>query len=223
MIMDLLSIIFMLIISVISIFRDYFLKDETSVLVVIALITCSISVVSFQINSLLNRIKREKHVQYAGRITGKERLEYPAIKIGASTLVWTGKEGEPTIRIGNDPTVIWLENGKLKFSAMIRNEAGKITAKIDANQWTINPNLLFDRNFDDRAVEVVDAKGNVVLQAMMVKDGVSFAGVFYREDGWRIAIGESAFELKPPGVKLETRFDPIFNYPSINHPGERMT
>jgi len=222
MIMDLLSIIFMLIISLIGIFRDYFFKDETSVLVVIALITCSISVVSFQINSLLNRIKREKHAQYAGRITGKERLEYPAIKIGASTLVWTGKEGEPTIRIGNDPTVIWLENGKLMISAMIRNEAGKITAKIDANQWTINPNLLFDRNFDDRAVEVVDAKGNVVLQAMMVEDGVSFAGVFYREDGWRIAIGESAFELKPSGVELETHFDPIFNYPSTNHPGERI-
>ena len=45
MIMDLLPIIFMLIISLIAIFRDYFFKDETSVLVVIALITCSISVV----------------------------------------------------------------------------------------------------------------------------------------------------------------------------------
>ena len=108
------------------------------------------------------------------------------------------------------------------ISAIIRNEAGKIIAKIDANQWTINPNLLFDRNFDDRAVEVVDAKGNVVLQATMVEDGVSFTGVFYREDGWRVAIGESAFELKPPGVELETHFDPIFNYPSTNHPGERI-
>jgi hypothetical protein len=223
MIMNLLSIIVMLIISLIAIFKDYFFKDETSVLVVIALILCSISVASFQINSLLNRFKREKNAQYVGRITGKERLEYPAIKIGASTLVWTGKEGEPIIRIGNDPTVIWLENGKLMISAMIRNEAGRVSAKIDANQWTINPNLLFDRNFDDRAVEVVDVKGNVVLQTMMVEEGVSFSGVFYREDGWRIAIGENAFELKPPGVELETHFDPIFNYPSINHLGERIT
>lgn len=222
MISDLLSIIILFIISLIGIFKDYLFKNEMSIWLVGALIVCSISVAAFQIRSLLKRIKQERYTLYAGKITGKEKLEYPAIKIGTSTLEWTVKEGEPIICIGNDPIIIWLENSKLNISALIRNEEGKITAKIDANQWTINPNLVFDRNFDKRAVEVIDEKGDVVLQAIMEEDGVSFAGIFYRDDGWRIAIGENVFELKPPRVELETKFKPIFKYPSTLHPGDRI-
>jgi len=80
-----------------------------------------------------------------------------------------------------------MENGESKISCVIRDENGKIIAKIEANDWKINPNLIFDRNFDDKAVEVISEKGDVILQAEFDGEGVLFAGTFYQEDGSRIA------------------------------------
>jgi len=80
-----------------------------------------------------------------------------------------------------------------------------------------NPNLIFDRNFDEKAVGVINQKGEVVLQIEFDGESVQFAGIFYREDGWRIALGYSIIELRPPGQKLETSFPPIFKYPSKDH------
>ena len=61
MIRDLLSIIIMLLIGLIGIFKDYFFKEETPRWVIVILIISSVSVTAFQISSLLNREKQEKY------------------------------------------------------------------------------------------------------------------------------------------------------------------
>jgi len=163
----------------------------------------------------------EKYSRHSGEISGTKDIVYPSIKLGTAELVWKGPAGEPMIVIGNDSIKVWIEDGELKISTVIRDEDGKIIAKLEANEWQVNPNLIFDRNFDTKAVEVINQKGEVVLQAEFDGESVLFAGVFYREDGWRVALGYNIIEMRPPGEPLQMSFPPMFKYPSENHPGER--
>ena len=163
----------------------------------------------------------EKYSKFSGTISGTKDIEYPSIKLGTAKFVWKGPEGEPIIRIGNDSIKVWIEDGELKISTVIRDETGKIIAKLEANEWQVNPNLIFDRNFDTKAAEVINQKGEVVLQAEFDGESVLFAGIFYREDGWRVALGYNVIEIRPPGESLQISFPPIFKYPSEIHPGER--
>ena len=60
---------------------------------------------------------------------------------------------------------IWIEDDKLKISSTIPDESEQIIAKLEANEWQVNPNKIFDRNFDNKGIEVIDDKGDVILQA----------------------------------------------------------
>jgi hypothetical protein len=167
---------------------------------------------------------RQRYDEYSGVISGKlenESIVYPSIKLGTANFVWQGPEEEPMFKIGNDSIRVWIVNRELKISTVIRDESGKIIARIEANEWQVNPNLIFDRNFDETAVEVINEKGEVVLQAKYDGESVLFAGIFYREDGSRVALGYNVIEIRPPGEPLQTSFSPIFKYPSSSHPGER--
>lgn len=168
--------------------------------------------------------EKEKYSEYSGVISGElknKSIVYPSIKLGTAKLVWQGPEGEPIFLIGNDPIRVWIEEGELKISTVIRNEDGKIIARLEANEWQVNPNLIFDRNFDKEAVEVINEKGEVILQAEFDGESVQFAGIFYRGDGWRIALGYNIIESRPPSERIQASFKQIFKYPSKNHPGER--
>ncbi|MCK5477020.1 MAG: hypothetical protein KAI55_03795 [Candidatus Aenigmarchaeota archaeon] len=134
---------------------------------------------------------------------------------------------------------IWIEDDKLKISSTIRDESEQIIAKLEANEWQVNPNKIFDRNFDNKGIEVIDDKGDVILQADIkgydkLQDGseavvVKFRGVFTHPDGWRFILGgddgirNSFMQTISPSLN-ETRihFDKIFKYPSELHPGERI-
>ena len=115
----------------------------------------------------------------------------------------------------------------MKISTIIRDKEGKILVKLDRNEWQVNPNKIYDKNFDKTAVEVINEEGEVILQAFFDGEGVQFAGIFYQEDGWRIALGPSedgngVIEKRPPGEKIQASFKPIFRYRSEEHPGERI-
>lgn len=190
-------------------------------------LACGIALIAGAITNMYvigQEEQKEKYSQYSGEISRKLEapdIQYPSIKLGTAKLIWQGPEGEPAILIGDDPIRVWIEDGELKISTVIRDKDGKIIAKLEANEWQVNPNLIFDRNFDDRAVEVINEEGEVILQADFDGESVVFAGIFYLEDGSRVAIGENVIERRPPGEELQTSFDLIFKYPSRMHPGER--
>ncbi len=133
---------------------------------------------------------------------------------------------------------IWIDSNELKVSALIRDKSGGIITKLEANEWQVNPNKIFDRNFDDKGVEVINNEGDVILQVDVkgyekLPDGseavvVKFKGVFTHADGWRFILG--GYEnttifmqtIAPSLSEQRVLFDKIFKYPSELHPGERL-
>jgi len=203
------------------IYRKYFKKKMPNWLFTVILIFL-IGSLGTNVYIIWQEEEMKKYSRYSGEISGTEDIVYPSIKLGTAEFVWTGPEGEPMIVIGNDSIKVWIEDEELKISTVIRDEDGKIIAKLEANEWQVNPNLIFDRNFDTKAVEVINQKGEIVLQAEFDGESVLFAGVFYREDGWRVALGYNVIEIRPPGEPIQTTFPPMFKYPSELHPGERI-
>lgn len=179
--------------------------------------------------------EKEKYSKSSGLISGElknKSIIYPVINLGGAKFVLTGGSnalpfkhlGKPII---DDPLEVWIENNELKISAVVRDKSGKIMAILEANEWQVNPNNVLDRNFDKNAVEVINEKGEVILQADFNGKEVNFAGIFTRQDGWKVAIGPAPygeggmFEFRPPNENIETSFNKIFRYPSEQHPGER--
>jgi hypothetical protein len=125
--------------------------------------------------------------------------------------------------VGDDPVTVWIENGQLKVNLTLRDRSGSIVTKIVGNEWRVNPNLIFDKNFDDTAFEVADVKGDVVLQFVFDGTSIQFCGKFYFPDGSRVGIGKGVIEKRLPGQQMELTFAPIFRYPSSQYPGQRIT
>ncbi|MFH1101385.1 MAG: hypothetical protein V1726_05050 [Methanobacteriota archaeon] len=195
------------------------------ILIIIAIITAGTQVwVEYDTQ------QKEKYTMNSGTISGEtldKNVTYPCLSLGGTNFIYEGPKGYSVLDILGINVTIWIENGKLKISTILRNENGEIVAELKANEWQVNPNLIFDRNFDDTAIEVINTKGDVVLQADLVERCVKFVGYFYREDGWQIAVGPSEtgggyIELRPPGEEIQMNFDKIFQYPSELHPGERV-
>lgn len=177
-----------------------------------------------------------KYSKYSGQISGELRdksIIYPVVKVGNASFIYSGKTGNPLFVFGEDPLKVWIEDGQLKISTTIRDETGKIVANIEANEWQVSQNrdLVYDRNFDKKAIEVIDAKGNVILQAQFDGEAVQIAGIFSRGDGWRVAVGPAeavgitegggVFVNIPPNG-TPPAFKPLFKYPSDEHKGERL-
>ena len=128
---------------------------------------------------------------------------------------------------------VQADKGKLKVSTIIRNKDGAIIAEMIKNEWKINKNNIYDRNYSDNALEIKDNSGDVVLQILLIKDVVQLQGKFYDSDGYGMAFSEpveygSDFRVEyfdphdAPYDKLQTQIIPIFKYPSELHLGEMI-
>ena len=95
-------------------------------------------------------------------------------------------------------------------------------ASVTGNRFVVNPNTVSDYNYDEDSLEVLDKKGNVVLQIQMECDGVLFCGIFNLKDGSKFAIGNNVIETRPPGEPLQVSFDRIFVYPGKDNLGVRV-
>ena len=130
----------------------------------------------------------------------------------------------------------WVEDGKLFVNSEVRDVDGHRIALMQRNEWSVNPNFRYDRNFDQNGVEIFDNNGRIVLQVDLLKNIVSTYGLFYNKGGATCSI---LSPFKWPGhnsigayvviqsdavdeyLKLAP-IEPIFKYPSDQHKGERV-
>lgn len=139
---------------------------------------------------------------------------------GFSMGVRERKIGESVIQNdSNNKILIWVDKGQLKASVTIKDRDGKKLAGIIGNEWdTAQKPIIYDRNFDNSGLEVIDAYGQVVFQADLGKPCARVCGVFYNNLG-TIIINNSGVLINP---SENTKIDPIFVYPSEKHLGERV-
>jgi hypothetical protein len=159
------------------------------------------------------------------------RLPQLELADSGAILAFDGPEGQPLMQFFEDCALtIELEDGEVKLSTVIRNPRGEIIAELIRNEWRVNPDKSFDRNYARGALEVRDETGDVVLQARRLKDRVQFAGKFHGADGRAVAIGKTigpdgkvggAIEITGPAhPRITMKIAPLFRYPSDLHFGE---
>lgn len=177
----------------------------------------------------VDNLKKEKYSKDAGILTGKlknESIINPVIKWGSSSITFSGNQSK-NIPILGMPLDIWVEDGILKISTIIRNKDGKVIAKLEENEWKLNRNSLFDRNFDDIALEVINDNDEVVLQIKFDNDAIQISTIFYNDEGGGKFIEQLPNEsgiIFGSFLNNETKIlnvDRLFEYPSDLYPGKR--
>lgn len=81
------------------------------------------------------------------------------------------------------PCSVRLTNKGPLVSATIRSWDGKQAAELSDNEWSVNPEGRWRRNYDDHAVEVMDEYGVIVLQLELVDSHtIRLGGVFWESE-----------------------------------------
>lgn len=129
------------------------------------------------------------------------------------------------LREGTQPLVsLRIEKKKLYVSSTIRSKNGDIIAELKDNEWQLNKNSYFDRNYNDQILEVRDNSGVIVLQIANLGNIIHFAGIFNCKNGKTYSLvptGQSGavMEIRPKGTELDIKINPICEYPSNLHFG----
>jgi len=185
------------------------------------------------------RMEHEKEAQsaYTGRLKAKSELLlsgpdhiWPRIEMGDSgaTFIIAGKQGIPLFSFGEDSTLtVVREDGQVKVSTIIRDKAGRVVAELIKNEWKINPQNSYDRNYTEDALEVKDPSGDIVLQVRALPDRVQLQAKLYNLSGRGFAFGKMPGApggiidfTGPKNPELRLRIEPIFEYPSDLHLGQ---
>lgn len=190
-------------------------------------------------------IRDKKIFPISGTIVTPRTAEKKILAIG-SVMFEIKSDDNVFIRENSKPVISFHKyNDKLYISAIIRNTEGEIVAKLDENEWQLNLDKYYDRNFNHKALEIIDHFGKVVLQVVDFGDIIYFAGEINRKDGSCFAlipIGEygsvmvigvgnhkktillkSTYASQHPkisnNIPTDLKITPIFEYPSDKHLG----
>lgn len=196
---------------------DWIIKDAPgwSKTLIILLVVASVTVGVFALRA---EERKKQLTKYAGVLKGPSlamlstaQETYPKLKLGNSNtfLTWQGPEGEALVRVFDDNDLtIWTEKTlsrrwwkfwsltesvQLKVSTKIRDTHGELVAEIIGNEWKLRKENLWDRNYDNNALEARDDKGDVVLQIVLYEDYVQFAAKMHSQNGAGFGIGSAAF------------------------------
>jgi hypothetical protein len=231
-IMNIILILITFILAIIGWFKRDTIPLYVTIIVVALLILAAVSQITIGIQN-----SREKgRAKYVGVLQPKTKILlsvkkniYPELELGDGGAVfsWRGREDEPMFKIFKDSYIsILVEDGQLKVSAKLRNKNGVI-AEIIKNEWKVNPNNIFDRNYSRNALEVKDNTGEIVLQVKNVGNRIQFQGKFYDDDGRGVGLGKHSSGtggiIEITGTnhpQLELKIEPMFMYPSDLHLGE---
>ena len=131
----------------------------------------------------------------------------------------------------NYPLVVRLTKEGLLISVEVRSLDKRIVAKLRENEWVINHNNYFQRNYDKSAIEVIDQDGIPVLQVELINpNSLRLGGVFVSDSNIYI-VTDKGYRLIPLSGEQDSLYtvlqnEPIpkcwFVYPSDKHLGERV-
>lgn len=233
--MKIILIIIALIVAVLGIYKKNSWPLKVTISISGLLLIGAIFGAIFQIAIEMRDAKEKAKLKYVGTLdppskfllsTRKNILPKMGLGDGGTIFVWGGPQGQPLFRFfDNNAFVIIMDNDQVKISAIIRNKDGIALAELVNNEWKVNKNNTFDRNYSKDALEVKDNSGDIVLQVKILNDRIQFQGKFYDRNGNGVALGrvEGGGIIEWTGIghpQLELKIKPIFQYPSDNHLGE---
>ncbi len=160
--------------------------------------------------------------------------ELPKIELGDSgaILAFSGPKGDALLRMfGDSSLVIENRDGQVEVSTKVKDREGTLIAELVRNEWSINKNTAYDRNYSTDALEVRDSTGDIVLQVRAAGDRIQLQGKFYGRNDKGVGIGKmigpdgkvgGCIEITgPERPEMRLHIEPIFKYPSSQHLGQR--
>jgi hypothetical protein len=124
------------------------------------------------------------------------------------------------------PVQIQVISGRLSISAWINGNNGNMVAHIVDNNWEVNPDNFYDRNFSNNAFEVVSRNpiGGKRIPALQVEVGINnyvyIGGLFYYKSE-RILVTPKGMFINPSDQQIANSIETLFAYPSTKHLGQR--
>jgi len=111
------------------------------------------------------------------------------------------------------------DDGALLINTEVRDHDDNLVVRVDDNTWTVPESMLWDKNYTDDALEVMDKRGRIVLQLRVYPDHVGICGEWWSSsgNGFRIADGPNVIWLSKDKNPPEPSIKPIFRYPSTTH------
>ena len=157
----------------------------------------------------------------------------PLIQIGdsGSEIFWAGpgamQMGEFANNVG-----FRIEQGKhgIELSTPLLDRSGRKIAEIEKNHWTVIPQPgIWDKNYTQNSLEILDSREQVVLQIRFLSDRIQIAAEwrdqFGRGQEWSKCANSNQACISPWGspqteLQNEVVIQPIFKYPSSEYLGE---
>jgi hypothetical protein len=165
------------------------------------------------------------HAALTGILDARPIATRPYLSVGATRFAIDEPNGV-FLRDGNHPLFRFhLSGGRLFVTTTMYDKDGNLVAELIDNEWALNKNALYDRNYTSSVVEVRDNRGHVVLQVVHFGDTVHLAGTLHCCNGWTAILGPigkdgAVFDLRPPGIPNEYEVAALCRYPSAAHLGE---
>lgn len=192
--------------------------------------------VFYQVNDYVQEKDEERKSTLVGKIDIPGKCEMDSVNLFVGSFVLSipiehFKEGKPISHLkeffGFDyPLSIKLIENSIVVGTKIKSIDGKIIAEIKENNWIVNPNNYYLRNYDNYAFEVIDSNDIPMLQVEMIDECmVSIKGVFIGEEKMIIINEGMEFYEKDSSIAIERgmRIKRLFEYPSEYYLGKRAT
>lgn len=197
---------------------------------------CLIFIVAVR-NPFLHQLRAERASVEEGDLFGAGNVftdgqthGVPMVKIGRTTFVFAPNVPATVFPLFHDSGVK-IEIGKSGplLSTVIRDRNGNLVAEVNQNHWRIYTQYSIDKNFTEKAIEIKDSAGHVVLQAqILLPYTIQLQGEWWDTQGRGIRMVNSADPryggfVVPIGREnqhTDTLIEPMFQYPSKDHLGE---
>ncbi len=124
--------------------------------------------------------------------------------------------------------VSFSETGALLVNARFTDFDGSIVAVMKNNEWEMNPNNYFRRNYDEQAFEITDKDGITKFQIEFINNvTIKFGGVFRDSVNWwfvtesKATIYDIGAITKEEIIEKSVLVPEIFEYPATKYIGVR--
>jgi len=146
--------------------------------------TDEISKISIKTNQISNIIKNEQRQKGAVEFETND-YEYYFVDLGmvAGMQKKSDLQREETNFINGIPFTMFIKKDKFLVSLNMKDKDGNLIFAINRGKWAINKNEIFSVNYDLNGIEVIDKRGDVILQIDLIENRFRVIGTFFESDG----------------------------------------
>lgn len=123
----------------------------------------------------------KKSTSESGYIRNSSDLDYLHLKIDNSSVNISGEALERLKEIFGNSFKLELIDGEIKIDFDLVNEDGVLVARLKENNWKYNKENVFDCNYDENGMEIIDSFGRIRLILYKVAGGYAISGLFYNQ------------------------------------------